>query len=175
MYTERSGNMNSYTYQYTVSMKSQFEPWAIRTYLHKRSYNVMYLVTKIMPIAFYFINGYDSVTDYILVGFIFFYFEIYLLVKFLKIRTQVKELYGDNTIVEVRFLDHAILFVSDNSELSMPWNDITRVKETKWFFTFYKNGIVTTMLYKRIMSEDEISSIRAYLQTKQEESTITLL
>jgi hypothetical protein len=155
-------------------MKSQFEPWAIQTYLHKRSYNIMYVITKIMPIAFYFTNGYDSFTDYLLVGFIFFYFEIYLLVKYLKIKTQVKQLYGDNTTVEVRFLDHSIQFVSDNSELSMPWTDISRVQETKWFFTLYKNGIVTTMLYKRIMSDEDITSIRSYLKTKQEESIINV-
>lgn len=166
--------MNNYTYQYTVSTKSQFEPWAIQTYLHKRSYNIMYIITKIMPIVYYFTNGYDSVTDYVLVGFIFLYFEIYLLVKYIKIKAQVERLYGDNTVVEVRFLDHSIQFVSDNSELSIPWQDISRVQETKWFFTLYKNGVVTTMLYKRIMTTDEITNIRAYFHSKQNESNIYL-
>lgn len=166
--------MNTYTYQYTVSMKSQFEPWAIQTYLHKRSYNVMYLITKAMPFVFYFTNGYDSVTDYVLVGFIFFYFEIYLLVKYIKIKTQVKRLYGEHTVVEVRFLDRSIQFVSDNSELSIPWEDITRVQETRWFFTVYKNGMVSTMLYKCIMTEENITSIRSYFKTKQNESNIQL-
>lgn len=167
--------MDHYKYKYTVTMKSQFEPWAIQTFLHKRSYNIMYVITKAMPIVYYFTNGYDSITDYFLIGFIFFYFEIYLLVKYIKIKTQVKQLYGDNTVVEVRFLDHSIQFVSDNSELSIPWEDISRVQETKWFFTVYKNGVITTMLYKRIMSEEDIRNIRSYFRSKQTESSVQLL
>jgi hypothetical protein len=52
--------------------------------------------------------------------------------------------------------------------MSEKWEDMSRVEEKKWFFFFYKNGVVNTMLYKRIMSEDDIQMIRSYLQEQQQ-------
>ena len=160
--------MTERMYQYQVSMKSQFQPWLIRTYLHRRIYNILYIVTKILPIVQYFTRGYESVSDYILVGFIFFYFEIYILYRYLSIKTQINRLYGDNTYVRVYFKDDEIVYETDNSMMSEKWEDMSRVEEKKWFFFFYKNGVVNTMLYKRIMSDDDIQMIRSYLQEQQQ-------
>jgi len=160
--------MESRTYRYQVSMKSQFQPWLIRTYLHRRIYNVLYLVTKVLPVVQYFTRGYESFSDYLLIGFIFFYFEIYILYRYISIKTQIKRLYGNNTYVNVHFKDEEVIYETENSILTESWKDISRVEEKPWFFFFYKNGIVHTMLYKRIMTKEEIEMIQTYLTEQQQ-------
>lgn len=72
-------------YKYEITAKSIFEIWAIRTYLHRRLYNVLYSITKLVPILL-LINGELNTTFEIIYNiFLFFYFELYMLYKYINI------------------------------------------------------------------------------------------
>jgi hypothetical protein len=155
------------TYTYPVTVKSQFEPWVIRTYLHRRSYNVLYLITKVLPIVQLSRGVLEEPLDYILMAFIFVYFELFILLRYVMIRRQVKTKYPDKTVT-VHLLQDTIGFAMDDGRMDLPWTDITLVKETPWFFLIYQGRNVQALLYKRIMSEADVLNVRGYFRSQQE-------
>lgn len=155
------------TYTYPVTVKSQFEPWVIRTYLHRRSYNLLYLITKILPIVQLIRGALTEPIDYVLMVFIFVYFELFILLRYVIIRRQVKTKFPNKTVT-VHLDEDKISFAMDDGKMDLPWAEISLVKETPWFFLIHKDRMVQALLYKRIMSDAEIRDVRSYFKTQNE-------
>lgn len=158
--------MQEKVYKYVLSMRTEFEPWLIRTYLHRRIYNVLLVITKVFPLYNIFVIGLSTPFDYGINAFIFFYFEVYLLYKYFAVKSRFKRLYGDNFEVKMYLNDDEMLIQHVNGEYSVKWEEMTRITETKWFFFIYKNGVVHSYFYKRPMSEEDKSMVKDYLRSQ---------
>lgn len=151
-----------YCYKYEVTTRSVLEPWIIKTYLHSRGYNVLILLTKGLAIYRFSTDGFSFSIDTLLSFILFFYFEFFILYKYFHFKKRVNALYGSNNVREVIFTDDKILYKDVNATTEISVNEITKVKETRWFFFVYKGDKVIITHYKNIMNENDMIEIRKY-------------
>lgn len=152
------------TYTYKITVKSIFEPWVIKTYLHKRTYNILYVLTKALPVLLFALGGFDSTFQTVYNIGLFFFFDIYMLIQYLRIKSKVQRIYGNDNLATVFLKENEIIFSSKDRESILSWDGITRVKETRWFFLFYKDKYVIATIYKRIMPKEDLESVIEYFK-----------
>ena len=151
-----------FEYRHRISEKDIFQEWVIRTYLHRREYNILYVLSKILPPLLLIINGTPSTYNLILYIVVFFYFEVYILYRFIFIKRRVKALYGNKREAVIEFKRDEIIFKSSIQSSTVKWNEITAAIERKWFFFLYKGKVVVSSIYKRPMPNNDIMKIRKY-------------
>jgi hypothetical protein len=156
--------MENFTYKYKITVASQFQPWLIRNYLNRRSVNLLYLVTKIIPVLRIVYAKKLTIMDWVLLGFVFFYFEIVILYKYIMIQSKVKSMYKDNTYIEVSFLENEISFITRDSVMKLPWDEINNVENNRYFYLFYKNNDLSSLLYKKMIPTETINMIDRYVE-----------
>ncbi len=162
-------------YEYEITAKSIFETWLIRTYLYRRIYNILYLLTKLLPIFTLITGKIDSTSQIIINIIIFFYFDIYILYRYFSLKKRVEIIYGDNKAAQVTMRQNEIEFKSRNSQSIISWEDISKVKETKWFFLVYKDNLVVATFYKRDMPENDLINVTEYFKEQSKDNKNIIL
>lgn len=149
-------------YEYEITGRAVFEMWAIRTYLHKRLYNVLYPLAKIIPIVLFFSGGIDSTYEIFYNIFLFFYFDIYIFYRYISIKKRVETIYGEERMASLILKSDELEFKSRNSQTVLFWKEISKVKQTRWFFLLYKDDLVVATIYKRVMKKDDLDNVTEY-------------
>ncbi len=147
-----------------ITAKGQLEIWAIRTYLHRRIYNILVPLTKIA--ATYFLLTGINTSIFLVVNsiFLFFYFELYILYRYIDLKKRIKAIYGNDRESVMELKQDEINFKSKYEQDIIRWDDISRVEEKKWFFLIYKENVVIKSIYIRSKPQKDLFSIKGYFK-----------
>lgn len=152
----------NFSYKYNVTTRSILEPWAIRSYLHSRGYNVLIILSKGLAVYRLINLGFTFNFDLVLSLVLFFYFELFIIYRYFYFKNQIKTLYGDNREREIQFFEDKIIFKDVNSSTEINVSEITSIKETKWFIFVYKAKKPIIYHYKNLMKKEDVDEIRRY-------------
>jgi len=148
-----------------ISAKERFFDSVIRTYIHRRSYNFLYLGSKIFSI-YNLLSGF-WVTPFLIVMnlFLFFYFDIYIIYRYFKIKQGIKYFYGDDLTQTLYLKQDTIEMETKNQYLTMHWKDISYVKETRWYiFMYNENKVVYSHIFKWFLTKNEYGILTKYFE-----------
>lgn len=140
-----------------------FKAWLIRTYL-KVHMLLFIVIVKATPVIFFIIRDKQFSIIYILYIFLFFYFELYICYryfeykkKFLKIHHR---LFSDETL---RFEQDEIIIKTDLFEHKIIWNNITGIKENRWFIFIMKGNETLITFNKFSYDQHQLEILKHYL------------
>lgn len=152
-----------------ISAKERFFDSIIRTYIHRRSYNLFYLGSKIFPI-YNLLSGHWATPFLVVMNlFFFFYFDIYIIYRYIKIKQGIKDFYGDDLTQTLYLKQDTIEMETKNLYHTMQWKDISYVKETRWYFFMYnENKVVHSHIFKWFLTKNELSTITKYFEEQSQ-------
>jgi len=157
--------MMEYVLTFEINAKEKFFDWIIRSYLHSRVNLSLYLGLKILAI-YNFVSGlWYSPLLIVLNLLLFFYFDIYIVLRYFKIKKSIENYYGNEKTQIMYLKQDSIEFVSKNQHFTLQWKDISLVKETRWYFFIYNhNKISYGHTFKWFMTKDELSTLNKYYE-----------
>lgn len=152
------------TVHYTekITARGVIEPWVIRTYLHRRIYNVLIITSKAIGLYRLLELGFSLRLETLFSLILFFYFELYILYRYISVKKKILSLYGNRSEREITMTEDCIQFKDVNSKKELNPNEITNIKETKWFLVAYKVDQVFISHYKNLMEKETVEQIRNY-------------
>lgn len=152
-----------------ITVKERFFDSVIRIYVHRRSYNFLYLGSKIFPI-YNLLSGYWATPFLILINlFLFFYFDIYIIYRYFKMKQGIKNFYGNDLKQTLYLKQDTIEMETKNQYLTTHWKDISFVKETRWYFFMYNdNKVVYSHIFKWFLTKNEYSTLTRYFEEQSQ-------
>ncbi|MDC0558865.1 YcxB family protein, partial [Candidatus Izimaplasma bacterium] len=141
--------------------------FAIRNYLHRRSYNILILIVKLTSLYYIFLIVNQSTFMLVFNIIFFFYFEIYLLYTYFKIRKTYRAIFDGNLDETVTLSSESITHKNKTSNSTVLWDEIDYVKETRWFYFFFKSKIKIVYFFKKGLTEDASRVLREHLEDQK--------
>lgn len=161
------GNMEETIIKIKQTFGQVFKVFLIRNYLHRRLYSILIVVIKVLSIMLFFMYRGDSLTGQIFGVFMFFYFELYIIYRYFRMKKIFMAQYGSTERNVTLILKEYEIEIEDRfRNTTINWNQFDTVKETKWFLFFKKNNIVIFFLDKINESKSNILALKNYLRER---------
>lgn len=166
--------METRTFTQQINAKDSFMNWVISCYVIRKMNIVIYALYKLLGLFFFFDNIYYISYSYLYIILvflsilIFFYSDIRMVRIYFKMKKNIRNLYGTELDQVYTFTEDYISVKDKFRETITMWKDITKVKQTKCCFLFYKKKLILQGFVKRSMSQDEVDLVINYLQEKYE-------
>lgn len=151
-----------------IEAKDRFFDSVIRNYIHRPIMNFLYFGSKIFAIYNLTTKTYSIPLLYIVNVLLFIYFDIFIVFSYFRIKKQINDYYGDQRTQTLYLNQDTIEMKSKNMHHSLSWNEITRVKETKWYFFIYKDKLVIGHIFKWFIKKEDYKMINTYFREQSE-------
>ncbi|MCD4827178.1 MAG: YcxB family protein [Acholeplasmataceae bacterium] len=151
-----------YTITSQIEAKDRFFDLIIRSYLHRPIMAFLYFGSKIFAIYNLTTKSYSIPMLYFVNILLFIYFDIFIVFSYFRIKKQLSAYYGDERTQTLFLEQDTIEMKSKNTHHTLKWNDITRVKETTWYFFIYKEKLVIGHIFKWFINKEDYNKLITY-------------
>lgn len=152
-----------------ISAKERFFDSIIRTYVHRRIYNLLYLGFKAYAI-YNLLNGLWMTPFLIVMNLcLFFYIDLYIVYQYFRIKHAIKNFYGNDLTQTLYLKEDTIEMKTKNQHMTIQWKDISYVKETRWYFFMYnQNKVIYSHIFKWFMTKDDYNTLKKYFEEQDQ-------